>query len=320
LSLVICHLSLVLLIEAQPGSVSRKDEDGNTLLHLAVYHRDRPVVGELLRRGAAVDVRNEMGQKPIHLALYNGMGGPAEMLRDPYLDIAGILLDHGAELDLWIASAIGDVANVCRILQQTPKTVNADNGARRYPGGANYPLGIAALGGHLEIVRLLLEHGANPDIENDNEYRESDQLESGVCLIYHIMRSAYTQVTAETHSRNMKILAMLLDFGVDPNDPDDRRRTSLHHASDALRVYSPDEEALIELVRLLIERGGDIEAVDTDLGTTPLGWAIRYGRFKFARFLIESGANLSPDDVTEEMSPRQLAETYGDDKLRKLMG
>ena len=174
------------LIDAQPSALKDQDEDGNTPLHLAVYHRHRSLVGSLLRQGAEVDVRNKMGQRPIHLALYNGMGGPGKMLRDPYLDVAGILLDHGAEIDLWVASGLGDAAIVQRMAEENPEAVNADNGARRYPGGANYPLGIAAHGGHLEVVRILLEHGANPDIENDNEFRENDQLESGVPLVFAI--------------------------------------------------------------------------------------------------------------------------------------
>ena len=430
-------------VESQPSRLNEMDGDGNTLLHLAVYHRHLLLVGQLLRRGANVDARNGMGQMPIHLALYNGMGGPGEMLRDAYIDIAAILLDHGAELDLWCASAIGDVAGVRRLIQESPKAIDTPNGARRYPGGADYPISIAAHGGHLEAVQLLLENGADPDVENDNEYRESDQLESGVPMVFaiarghfdiahllmdrgarvdvsmihsgpgivdvalssgnqdlidriiikggkpfvayyvdtrnylvirelldrcpneptqhggnwtnlqallfagvrsadpsvvemcltkkpemfpgegawgrgshslthHLIRSTYKQTTPDAHDRTKRILKILLEYGNDPDDPDNLGRTTLHTASNAISGYDPDEDALIELIEILIDHGAAVDAVDEEFGTTPLAWAIRYGRTKLARYLIQAGASVDPAGVSDDVTPRAIAKTYGD--------
>lgn len=434
-------------IDADSKRLSAQDSDGNTLLHLAVYHRHRPLVGSLLRSGADPEIRNTNGQKPIHLALYNGMGGPGPMLRDPYLDIAGILLDHGAELDLWVASAIGDTSAVQRLVQDSPESINAHNGADRYPGGANYPLAIAAHGGHLDIVRILLEHGADPDLENDNRYRESDQLESGVplvfaiarghfdiahllidrgarvdvsmihsgpgivdvamtcgnqdlidrivikggkplvghyvdtgnyliirelldraahqedgrwtivgslllagvrgpdlnvvemclekepklvagegswgrgshCLIYYIARSAYLPMNDKKCDEVVSILERLLAYGIDVDDPDRDGRTTLHTCSNALRGYEPDEDFLVDLMRRLVEVGANLDTVDKDLGTTPLGYAIRYGRFKLAEYFLEAGASPNPKKARKGASPIELAEAYGDDHIRSVL-
>jgi RNA polymerase sigma factor (sigma-70 family) len=436
-------------LDADADRLERTDDHGNTLLHLAVYHRHRPLVSDLLKRGASTEVRNKKGQKPIHLALYNGMGGSnIPMLRDAYPDVAALLIDHGAEVDLWTASALGDTADVRRLIQESPKSINAHNGAGRYPGGANYSLAIAAHGGHLDVVRLLLEHGADPDLENDNAYREGDQLESGVplvfaiarghfgianllidrgarvdvsmihsgpgivdvaldcdnqdlidrivikggkplvghyvntqnylmirelldrcamdqdgrwtvvgslllagvrrpdpdvvemcleknpkmvrgegtwgrgshCLIYYIMRSAYMQPSDEARDQVARILDRLMEHGLDVNDADKQKRTPLHTASNALRGHDPDEEELVTLVKRLVEQGGNLEAVDSELGTTPLGWAIRYGRNRLAAYFIEAGASRDPKGCGSGSSPRELAELYGDDEIRKLIG
>jgi ankyrin repeat protein len=137
--------------------------------------------------------------------------------------------------------------------------------------------------------------------------------------MYHTLRSAYLQTSEVAHRSVKQNLPLLLDYGLDLNDLDKEKRTALHTASDALRGHDPDEEALIDLVELLVERGADLEAVDKELGTTPLGWAIRYGRNHLAGWLIEAGSSLDPRGTADGASPRELIEKYGDEEIRKLI-
>ena len=199
---------------------AQTDADGNTLLHLAIYHRSRSMTEALLSRGVPVDPLNAMGQRPIHLALYNGMGGPMAMLRPPSYDLAGLL--------------VGDVPGVRRHLDNDPALNRFDSGARRYPRGINYPLGIACLNGHIDVVRVLLAAGADPDLKQDNEYRENDILESGVPLILSIAAG------------HLAIAHLLLDHGAQAAN------TFIHSGPNAWSVASDcGDEALVR--RLVIQ-------------------------------------------------------------------
>ncbi len=431
-------------LDALPASIhALRGEQGNTLLHMAVYHRHWPLVVEALDRGAAVDAVNDLGQRPIHLALYNGMGGSGPMLRAPYWEIAGILLGRGARNDIWVASAMGDAAAVRRLLEGDEGLANWNSGARRYPGGANYPLGVAALEGRLEVAGLLLDYGADPDLENDNEYREDDRLESGVPLVfaiarghlkvayrlisrgarvdrslihsgpgimdvalqsgnrelidriameggkpllehycrtgnyllirelldrcphepgreggetvlkelllsgvregdpkivsmclklepvlgdglgpwacgslgllYHIIRKAYG-----TRRFDPVLLEALLAYGLNVDDRDSDGIRALHSLSDPRHGPRPSEEALVAIARVLVGHGADINAMEERTKATPLGWAVRYGRYRVAEFLLSRGAdpNLSggPDN-----SPLSWAVRNGYQDLRLLL-
>jgi ankyrin repeat protein len=60
-----------------------------TALHIAVFNGRRPVVQELLRRNADVNVRNSAGQTPLH-----------DCVNGARIEIARMLLEHGADLTL----------------------------------------------------------------------------------------------------------------------------------------------------------------------------------------------------------------------------
>jgi ankyrin repeat protein len=47
----------------------------------------------------------------------------------------------------------------------------------------------------------------------------------------------------------------------------------------------------ITRARLLLEHGADIDAVDDEYQSTPLGMAARWGQAKMVKFLLERGAN-----------------------------
>jgi hypothetical protein len=70
-----------------------------------------------------------------------------------------------------------------------------------------------------------------------------------------------------------------IEAGFDVNAASDvggSMRTPLHHAAAA-----DDVEAL----RLLVEHGGDLEAVDPTFEATPLGWAEFFGKDQAAEYL-----------------------------------
>ena len=154
------------LLDADPPGIHSVNRSGDTALHVAVENHHVDGVVELLDRGADPNRSNARGKKPIHLALgprpKRGWDPPPSPL---WPVIGGILLGRGAEYDLWVACAIGDVDGARRFLDADPDAVN--DRARNYPGMDAYPISIAADKGHREVVRLLLERGADPDTPYD---------------------------------------------------------------------------------------------------------------------------------------------------------
>ncbi len=68
-----------------------------------------------------------------------------------------------------------------------------------------------------------------------------------------------------------------------------------------------------EVARLWIEKGADVNAVDTH-NNTPLHWAARFGRSETAKLLIECGCDITA--LNDEMlTPSEVAELHGHSDL-----
>ncbi len=69
--------------------------------------------------------------------------------------LSRLLIARGARCDLWVSAGMGDIADV----RQRLAVGESVDGA----GGKDAPLTVAAFRGHAEVVRVLLEAGADPD-------------------------------------------------------------------------------------------------------------------------------------------------------------
>ena len=86
------------------------------------------------------------GLRPIHCALR----------RHP--DLAAVLLKRGASYNIYLAAVMGDSAYVRDALARDAALSNFEDSSH------HRPISAAAARNDLEMVRLLLDHGANPSL------------------------------------------------------------------------------------------------------------------------------------------------------------
>jgi ankyrin repeat protein len=192
-------------------------------LFRAIKSGDRSAAERLLEGDRRlVNARDEDGLSPILLALYHGQH-----------DIATAILRRGPELNLFEAAAAGDAARVRELVGRDGAQANAVA-----PDGYGV-LGLAAFFKRREVVRYLLEMGADPS-------RASGQ--GGFTPLH-------SAVATDAGTRDIEIVRMLLDKGADPNAKSQSGSTSVHTVA-----FTGDRESL----DLLFEHGADPAITNND--------------------------------------------------------
>jgi uncharacterized protein len=164
--------------------------------------------------------------------------------------IANSIANFIPQLDIYDACALGKLEGVGSILAQNPSIIdeNCDSGFT--------PLGLACYFAHENIVKFLVEKGADVNIQSKNGYN-----------IFPIHSAAL--------ANNLNIVQILLSAGAYPNVCQKTGLTALHTAA---------QLGNIELIISLLEQGADI-TLKTDEGKIPADLAAEKGFHEIADIL-----------------------------------
>ena len=251
-----------------------RNRRGFTPLHVAVDLGYFNIVKILVKNGANLDTIDYNDERtPIYTAVFNG-----------YYGICKYLLENGANVNPYDAHFCGPLlcavilcrVDLVKLLLSYGALVNAYYLFNE--DDHETPLQMAIKYQNLEIIKLLLENGANPNHSSEfkDRYPAIDQaLETGNAeIIKMLLKSGADGATfferaieSEDGDDIVENFEMLLKNDVEANVKHIQLGvTPLHSAIDL-------DDINIELVNLLIRFGADVNAKDFDL-ETPLHHAI----------------------------------------------
>jgi uncharacterized protein len=177
------------LLDASPELLHAGDRRSNQPIHWATMTRQLAVIDELLERGADIEARRFDGARPLHLTngdyTYRGWRDVPDDVTTKPREVYAHLVARGACVDVWMAAYTGDLDRVRALLDAEPGLANLTNEYNSYYAGCGSALQNAAAGGHREIVELLLERGADPDLPEEGIAPNGRALYSAVYNGHH---------------------------------------------------------------------------------------------------------------------------------------
>lgn len=176
---------------------------------------------------ADIDAITAGGVPAVRFAMYYGRP-----------DIAAILVEKGAKLDLFTAAAVGRLDVLQEQASSTPELIHCLS-IDGYPA-----LGMACFFNHAGCVEFLLDRGAQVNQPSDNPQ--------------HVM-----PIHAAVAARSLPITRMLLQHGADANAIQGGGFSPLHTAA---------QNGDLEIARLLLDHGADPTRVN-EAGHTPIDLA-----------------------------------------------
>lgn len=267
---------VTMMLDEHPDWVFSKDEDGDSLLDTTIGGQGQEVLDLLLERKCPVNTRNWEGNTPLF---------SAAICNDAYAVDA--LIAHGAKVDaqndssqtpLYYAASFGSADAVDKLIAHGAN-VNVVDEALGYT-----PLLLAARYHYTDTALLLLKHGADANAVD----------KQGVNALRYALHNADT------------VLADAL------------RKKKVTVAKPGTLAGAIEQGKITEVRSLLRKQPAAVSEVD-NAGWTPLHFAALFGQVEIAKILLDAGADLEATEQLHNSTPLLLAVRAGQEKMTALL-
>jgi ankyrin repeat protein len=264
------HLEVV-TPDAQTAKTIQRDRGATMMgglspLHYAARQGNIAAAVALLDKGANInEVTLSEQSTPLVLAIANG-----------HLDLAKVLVDRGADV------------NKVNVMEVAPLYATIDVAWVPHEWSPE-PVIAQEKTSYLDLMKLLLDHGADPNARLGRSIWSRVLSENRVWTDVAGSTAFFRAAMAD----DVKAMQLLKDHGADPNIPTRNGTTPLMAAAGVGwgANYSATAPNRMAAVQYCINQGGKIAAVD-DLGFTPLHGAAFVGDLALIQYFYDHGAKV----------------------------
>jgi ankyrin repeat protein len=301
------------LLKGGANPNAQEDNAGQTALMWAISQHQAPVVAELVKHGADVELASKVGTTPLMFAA-----------QQDDVESARILIGAGAKVNdaqpksgltpLLIATAMSNAKTVDLLLENgaNPNAVDRDGYAPLHKAvrDSDYGIDFDTREATLTIVKSLLKHGADPNLRiRQDKAKAAAEIKNGsnvaikrrtALTVTEILLQGATPVVLAAEVNNLDVIKTLVEAGADPNIPTESGTTALIMASgagtDVQRAREPAERAMaVQTAKYLVEHGADVNHAG-QFGWTALHAAAYQGLNDDIEYLVSKGAKIDQKD------------------------